>query len=66
MEAVRYSAEILKDMPERFWNCEIWTMFVSDEDRHLLFTLKFLAEKAPSETLKRYDPVLATAGAATS
>ncbi|MGY4395715.1 hypothetical protein ACVWZA_000876 [Sphingomonas sp. UYAg733] len=46
MEAVRYSAEVLKEMPERFWDCEAWKMTVSDADRVMLFTLTFLAESA--------------------
>ena len=44
VEAVRYAAEVLKEMPDRFWNCEEWTMAVSDRNRKPLFTLKFLAE----------------------
>ncbi|MBC9032148.1 hypothetical protein IAG41_07075 [Sphingomonas sp. JC676] len=44
VEAVRYAAEVLKEMPERFWNCEQWTMSVYDYNRLPLFTLKFLAE----------------------
>ncbi len=44
IEAVRYSAEVLKEMPERFWNCEQWTMIVSDANRIQLFTLKFFAQ----------------------
>ena len=44
VEAVRYAAEVLKEMPERFWHCEEWTMTVSDHNRKMLFTLKFLAE----------------------
>ncbi len=51
MEAVRYSAEVLKEMPERFWNCEAWKMTVSDADRVMLFTLKFLAESAEPLTV---------------
>ncbi|MEI9849837.1 MAG: hypothetical protein WDN24_02030 [Sphingomonas sp.] len=31
-------------MPERFWNCEQWTMIVSDANRIQLFTLKFFAQ----------------------
>jgi hypothetical protein len=46
LEAVRYSAEVLKEMPERFWNSEEWIMTVSDASRATLFTLKFLAEPA--------------------
>lgn len=49
MEAVRYSAEVLREMPERFWNCEEWTMTVSDYNRNQLFTLKFLAQTTPSD-----------------
>jgi hypothetical protein len=44
LEAVRFSAEVLKEMPDRFWNCEEWTMSVSDSNRHPLFALKFFAE----------------------
>lgn len=47
IEAVRYSAEVLKEMPERFWNAEEWKMTVSDFNRKPLFTLKFLAEISP-------------------
>ena len=43
---MRYSAEVLKEMPERFWNSEEWVMTVSDANRVTLFTLKFLAEPA--------------------
>ena len=46
IEAVRYSAEVLKEMPERFWNSELWTMSVFDHNRVRLFTLKFLAADA--------------------
>lgn len=49
LEAVRYCAEILREMPEHFWNAEVWTMSVFDHNRELLFTLKFLAEMAPAE-----------------
>ena len=43
-EAVRFSAEVLKEMPNRFWNSELWTMTVSDCAKKKLFTLKFIAE----------------------
>jgi len=46
IEAVRLSAEVLREMPERFWHCEEWTMSVSDEDGHPLFTLTFKATSA--------------------
>ena len=46
MEAVRYAAEVLKEMPERFWNAEEWTMSVLDRHRKPMFTLKFFAEAA--------------------
>jgi len=44
LEAVRYSAEVLKEMPDRFWNCEVWTMTVRDSARNRLLTLTFSAE----------------------
>jgi len=50
VEAVRFAAEVLKEMPERFWNCEEWMMTVSDHKREPLFTLKFLAEKMDAAT----------------
>jgi hypothetical protein len=46
IEAARYSAEVLKEMPERFWHAEQWTMSVFDEHRKPVFTLKFSAEMA--------------------
>lgn len=46
IEAIRYSAEVLKEMPERFWTCERWVMTVSDARRSPLFTLNFHAEMA--------------------
>lgn len=44
VEAVRYSAEVLKEMPDRFWNAEEWTMTVSTAEKTPQFTLKFIAE----------------------
>jgi hypothetical protein len=44
IEAVRLSAEVLKEMPERFWMSEEWTMTVRDQLGHPLFKLKFSAE----------------------
>jgi len=44
IEAVRYAAEVLREMPERFWFAEQWKMSVSDQNRKLLFTLNFFAE----------------------
>jgi hypothetical protein len=50
IEAVRLSAEVLKEMPERFWHCEKWVMSVFDHRRTLLFTLDFQANSvAPAE-----------------
>lgn len=49
VEAVRYSAEVLKEMPERFWNCHEWKMTVSDANRHKLFVLRFQASNASDE-----------------
>jgi hypothetical protein len=33
----------LKEMPDRFWNAEIWKMTVSDALRNPIFALTFLA-----------------------
>ena len=49
IEAVRYAAEVLKEMPDRFWNCEEWIMTVSNYRRRPIFTLKFIAETVPKE-----------------
>lgn len=49
IEAVRYSAEILREMPERFWNAHAWKMTVTDHNREPLFTLRFTAEIAAAE-----------------
>ena len=50
IESIRYSGEVLREMPERFWNVEEWMMTVSDAKKVPLFTLKFLAEPIPSAT----------------
>ena len=47
VESIRYSGEVLREMPERFWNAEEWMMTVSDARKIPLFTLKFLAEPMP-------------------
>jgi len=44
VESIRYSGEVLREMPERFWNAETWIMTVSDQHRVPLFTLSFLAQ----------------------
>jgi hypothetical protein len=44
LEAVRYSAEVLREMPERFWNAQEWSMTVRDSQRDALFMLKFEVE----------------------
>lgn len=43
LEAIRYSGEVLREMPDRFWNAEEWKITVSDEHRSPRFTLKVLA-----------------------
>ena len=43
VEAVRYAAEVLKEMPERFWNTEEWVMTVRDTLRRPILTLAFTA-----------------------
>lgn len=45
VEAIRLSGEILKEMPERYWHAELWTMTVSNR-LGPLFTLKFVADDA--------------------
>ena len=44
IESIRYSGEVLREMPERFWHAETWLMTVSDQHRVPLFTLSFLAK----------------------
>ncbi len=51
IEAVRYSAEVLREMPERFWDAESWRMTVSDHNREHLFTLKSAVDSVPAESL---------------
>ena len=61
-EAVRLSAEVLKEMPERFWHCDMWTMTVSDAGRQPIFTLKFLAEDwVPTSDREVMAAILTTA-----
>ena len=50
IESIRYSGEVLREMPERFWNAEKWLMTVSDARRIPLFTLKFEAAPAPARS----------------
>ena len=52
VEAVRYSAEVLKEMPDRFWNAEKWTMTVSTAEKIPQFTLKFIAETVKSPEIQ--------------
>ncbi|MEO9130947.1 MAG: hypothetical protein ABI240_07030 [Sphingomonas sp.] len=53
-EAIRYSGEVLREMPDRFWNSEEWKMTVSDAKRLPLFELKFIATPltAPSTPIR--------------
>ncbi|WP_404366818.1 DUF6894 family protein [Sphingomonas sp. MMS24-J45] len=55
IEAVRYSAEILREMPERVIESRAWKMAVSDDKREHLFTLRFTVELAPVEELVGID-----------
>lgn len=41
LEAVRYSAEVLKEMPDRFWNLELWTMTVRMPSGYPCFRFNF-------------------------
>lgn len=47
INAVRLSGEILKDYPDRFWSNGEWSCTVRDENRLLLFVLRFYATDAP-------------------
>ena len=55
IEAVRYSAEILREMPERVLESRTWKMTVSNHNRDHLFTLRFTVEMALAEELVGTD-----------
>jgi hypothetical protein len=50
LESLRYSSALLTEHPDKFWNGEEWTMFVSDHNRVSLFTLKFQTGDASANT----------------
>jgi hypothetical protein len=44
-EAIRASADMLREMGARFWDGTEWAKEVKDETEHPLFTLRFSAEE---------------------
>jgi len=44
-QAIRLSAEILREMGARFWNGTEWKLEVTDEHDRILFVLRFSAEE---------------------
>lgn len=54
-EAIRYSGEVLREMPERFWNAEEWRMTVSDANRIPLFVLKFIAQPVTASSVPNHS-----------
>ena len=49
-EAVRFSAALLADHYEKFWDMGEWSMRVSDEDNLTLFQLTFFATESPASS----------------
>lgn len=52
LEAVRYSGEVLREMPEQFWHAEEWKMTVLDAKRAPIFLLTFCAKPLPTPLFK--------------
>lgn len=46
-EALNRALALLGNPPEKFWHEHPWKMTVSDNHRHVQFTLHFLAVNAP-------------------
>lgn len=46
--AVKLSGDLLSDDPDRFWTGEEWHMDVTDDRGLILFSLTFIANRAPS------------------
>jgi hypothetical protein len=46
--ALRYAADLLAEVGDRFWTGEPWTMDVTDDHGLTLFRLEFAAHDAPS------------------
>ena len=48
VEAVRRSADLLRNNPATFWNGDAWKMTVTDASLMVMFTLNFLAVSSPA------------------
>lgn len=46
IEAVRFSGELLRFYPDRYWSVGRWNCTVRDENRLILFVLHFYAQDA--------------------
>ncbi len=46
-EALRRALALLADPGENFWRGSPWKMIVSDDHRHIQFTLNFMVVNAP-------------------
>jgi len=55
-QAIRLSAEILREMGARFWSGLEWKLEVSDEYGRILFLLSFSAEERMTLENPRPDP----------
>jgi len=44
-EAIRTAGALLSEMEARFWNGTEWKMVVTNEERQVLFVLRFSAEE---------------------
>jgi hypothetical protein len=51
--AIRLSGEILRDLGAKFWNGALWKLTVSDEQRRVLFILRFSAEEMTNGSSRR-------------
>src|SRR6187431_3046043 len=62
--AIRYSCEVLTELPEHFWSGRPLVMTVSDASRLPIFTLRFLAGRPPAGRLPTaIEPGCTSAGA---
>jgi len=55
-QAIRLSAEILREMGARFWNGAEWRLEVSDARDRILFLLSFSVEEHMTLVNPRPDP----------
>lgn len=51
-EAVRFSGDLLRASPEKFWSGQEWTMRVTDDQDLTLFELMFTASCSASMSMK--------------